>query len=70
MRSGMLDVARDLVLGGSVLAMLVWCVQHPAQGLPVLGALVSVPVLAVFVKAGVEVALILLDDRWARGRKR
>jgi len=61
---------RELVLGASTMAMLVWSLRNPSQGIPVLIALVSVPVLAVFVKAGVEGALVLLDDRLDRGRRR
>jgi hypothetical protein len=70
MRRGSRNTRRDLVLGASVLAILAWCLRNPSQGLPVLIALVSVPLVAVFVKAGVEGALILLDDRWDRGRER
>lgn len=70
MRRGLPNAMREVALGTSVIAMLVWSLRNPSEGLPVLAALVSVPVLAVFVKAGVEGALILLDDRLDRGRKR
>jgi len=63
------STVRELALGASTIAMLVWSLRNPSQGIPVLVALVSVPVLAVFVKAGVEGALVLLDDRLDRRRK-
>jgi hypothetical protein len=70
MERGLLDTIREIVLAMSVFAMVVWCVRSPSLGVPVLVALVSVPVLAVFVKAGVESALILLDQGLSRRRER
>ena len=70
MQRGILGAVREVVLGASLVALLAWCVRNPSQGLPVLLALVIVPVLAVVVKAAVEGALILLDDQWDRGRDR
>ena len=70
MQRGSRSTLRELALGASTIAMLVWSLRNPSQGIPVLIALVSVPVLAVFVKAGVEGALVLLDDRLDRGRRR
>jgi len=69
MRRGLFETIREIVLGVSVLAMVAWCVRSPALGLPIVAALVCVPVLAVLVKAGVESALILLDQGLG-GRRR
>lgn len=70
MQRGSRSILRELALGASTIAVLVWSLRNPSQGIPVLIALVSVPVLAVFVKAAVEGALVLLDDRLDRGRTR